>query len=296
MHQLVKAVRSTSLMRETAAKLLRTSSGSAALFIVIIVVLTALFGPLIAPHDPIQQNLGDRLNGPSREYPLGTDELGRCLLSRILYGARLSVSTGLIIVGVAAPFGTALGAMAGYIGGKADSAIMRIVDIMLAFPALVLAIVIAGVMEPGLKGPIIALSLVHWTAYARLARGTVLSIKERPYVEATRALGMGNLRIVFRHVLPNAISPVIVMATFGFGHMILAAAAMNFLGLGAQPPAAEWGAMLNHGREFMRSAPQLMTWPGIAVMLTVLGFNLLGDALRDTLTPYRERKNQPIKP
>lgn len=288
MHELVPArPRYGGPLRHASRRLLKTRAGAAGLAIVLLVLLTAAFGPLAAPHDPIQQNLELRLCGPSRDYPLGTDELGRCLLSRILAGARLSIVTGLVVVAIAAPFGTALGALAGYAGGKTDTVIMRLVDMMLAFPALVLAIVIAGVMEPGPTGPLLALAVVHWIAYARLARGSVLSIKEQPYVEATRALGIGTSRTVFRHILPNAISPLIVMATFGLGHMILAAAALNFLGLGAQPPTPEWGAMLNRGREFMRTTPRLMTLPGLAIMIAVLGFNLLGDALRDIITPRR---------
>ncbi len=291
MHELVETSRTTSLVKNAIVRLLRTRGGLIGSVIVLAVMFIAILGPMLDVHDPLEQDLDKRLQGPSREYPLGTDELGRCLLSRILHGARLSVITGLVIVGIAAPFGTLLGALAGYVGGRTDGIIMRIVDITLAFPALVLAIVIAGAMEPGVTGPILALSVVHWTAYSRLTRATVLSIKEQPYIEATRALGMGNLRIIFRHVLPNTLSPIIVMATFGLGHMIVAAAAMSFLGLGAQPPTPEWGVMLNRGREYMMSAPRLMTCPGLAIMLTVLGFNLLGDALRNVLTPHREVRN-----
>ena len=183
-----------------------------------------------------------------------------------------------------------LGAAAGYLGGMADGLIMRAVDVVLSLPGLVLAIVVAGALGPSLVGVMLALTLVHWTAYARLMRGCVLSVKQEPYVEAARAIGAGPARILLRHVLPGCIAPMTVMVTFGLGHMVLAAAALSFLGLGAQPPTAEWGAMLSRGREFMRNAPQLMAWPGLAIMASVFGFNLLGDALRDALTRMQEGK------
>ena len=286
MHELVgKITRGAAPLREMVAQLLKTRKGFLACAILVVLVGAAIFGPLAAPHDPTAQNLARRLEGVSGQYPLGTDELGRCMFSRMLYGARISIATGLIVVGVAALAGCVLGAFAGYIGGIADSVIMRGADIMLSFPGLVLAIVLAGALGPSLTGTMLALTLIHWTAYARLMRGSVLSVKEESYVEGARAVGAGAARVIFRHILPNCLSPVIVMVTFGLGHMILAAAALSFLGLGAQPPTAEWGAMLNRGRDFMRTAPQLMTYPGLAIMLSVLGFNLLGDALKDALTP-----------
>ncbi len=284
MHELVlKIVRGAAPLGGLTTELLRTARGRLACAVVLVLFLTAAFGPLAAPHGPAEQNLERRFEGPSWEYPLGTDELGRCMISRMLYGARVSVVTGLFVVGVAAAAGVLLGTIAGYVGGVADGLIMRLVDVMLAFPGLILAIVIAGAIGPGLKGAMLALAMVHWTAYARLMRGSVLVVKRQPYIEAARAVGAGPCRIVFGHILPNCLAPVIVMGSFGLGHMILAAAALSFLGLGAQPPTAEWGAMLNRGRDFMLSAPQLMTYPGVAIMLSVLGFNLLGDALQDGL-------------
>lgn len=284
MHDLAReVVRHSHSLREMAGGVLRSVRGFIACGIVGLVILTAVGGPVLAPHDPIQQHLVRRLESPSWEYPLGTDSLGRCLLSRLIHGARISVLAGLMIVGSSATVGVVLGAAAGYAGGWLDALIMRTVDVLLSFPGLVLAIVLAGVIGPGLWGAMLALSLVHWTAYARLMRGEVLGAREEPWVDAARAMGVGPFRILWRHILPNTLAPLVVMASFGLGHMILAAAALSFLGLGAQPPTPEWGAMLNRGRDFMRSAPQLMTWPGLAITATVLGFNLLGDALQDAL-------------
>ena len=272
------------------AGILGTWKGALAAAMVLLVLLAAVLGPLAAPHDPAEQHLELRLQGSSHRYPLGTDELGRCTLSRLLWGARMTVLTALLVVAVAAVIGAVLGAAAGYLGGMADGLIMRAVDVVLSLPGLVLAIVVAGALGPSLVGVMLALTLVHWTAYARLMRGCVLSVKQEPYVEAARAIGAGPARILLRHVLPGCIAPMTVMVTFGLGHMVLAAAALSFLGLGAQPPTAEWGAMLSRGREFMRNAPQLMAWPGLAIMASVFGFNLLGDALRDALTRMQEGK------
>lgn len=247
------------------------------------VLAAAVLGPLAAPNDPAADEVSRRLQPPSVRYPLGTDELGRCVLSRLLVGTRYSVGTGVAIVAVSLLVGAVLGAVAGYAGGAADRLIMGAVDAMLAFPGLVLAIVIAGVLGPSLFNAMLALAAVHWTAYARIARGSVLSARTEPYVEAARALGAGPVRLLVRHILPNCISPLLVMATFGLGHMVLAASALSFLGLGVQAPTPEWGAMLNRGRDFLLVAPHMMTWPGLAITLTVLGFNLTGDALRDAM-------------
>jgi peptide/nickel transport system permease protein len=268
--------------------MLQSVRGTLACSIVVLVLFAGVAAPWIAPHDPIVQNLSCRLQAPSRSYPLGTDEVGRCILSRILYGARISATVGLGIVGISASIGIILGILAGYAGGLIDGVIMRTVDVLLAFPGLILAIVLAGVMGPGLKGTMLALTLVHWTSYARLTRSEVLRAREEPWVDAARALGANPGRIVGIHILPNILSPIVVMASFGLGHMILAAAAMSFLGLGVQPPDPEWGAMLNRGRDFMRSAPQLMLWPGLAITITVLGFNLFGDALHDAFHAREE--------
>ncbi|MFO7956284.1 MAG: ABC transporter permease subunit [Candidatus Brocadiia bacterium] len=268
-------------------RMVRRVDGALGCVLLCVVLAAALLGPLAAPHDPGASDLSRRLQGSSARFPLGTDELGRCVLSRVLAGARFSVGTGMAIVAVSLVTGAALGAVAGYAGGALDRLIMGAVDAMLAFPGLVLAIVIAGVLGAGLFNTMLALAAVHWTAYARITRGTVLSAKTEPYVEAARAQGAGTVRLLTRHILPNCVSPLIVMATFGLGHMVLAASALSFLGLGVQPPTPEWGAMLNRGRDFLLVAPHVMTWPGLAITVTVLGFNLAGDTLRDAMDVHQ---------
>jgi peptide/nickel transport system permease protein len=261
--------------------------------ILLLIVLAAIIAPLIAPHDPIEQHLEYRLLSPSPHYPMGTDDLGRCILSRLIYGARVSLRIGLVVVGITSFFGSLIGLTAGYFGGITDEVLMRIVDVFLAFPGLILALVITGLLGPGLFNVLLALSLVGWTRYARVVRGCILSVKERGFVESARAIGCGNLHIMFRHVLPETFSPVIVMATLGMGWTILSAAALSFLGFGAQPPMPEWGAMLNTGRNFLQVAPHFTTFPGLAIMLTVMSFNFLGDGLRDALDP-RQKKDVEI--
>lgn len=253
-------------------------------------VLIAFFAPFIAPHDPLEQNLDKRLLSPCKEYFLGTDDLGRCVLSRLIYGARVSLQIGIVVVGITACVGVTLGAVAGYFGGILDEIIMRIVDIVLAFPGIILALAIAGLLGPSLFNVMLALAVVHWTGYARVVRGSILSLKEREFVELARAIGGSNSYILLRHILPNSLAPVIVMATLGMGHVILASAALSFLGLGAQPPMAEWGSMLNNGRVYMRIAPHITTFSGLAIMVTVLAFNFLGDGLRDSLDPSLKKR------
>lgn len=272
------------------ARLVSNRLALAGLVLVLVLVVVALAAPLIAPHDPVEQHLSLRLQAPSWEYPLGTDGLGRCLLSRLIYGTRVSLHIGVTVVGITAAAGTLLGLLAGYLGGVVDEIIMRITDIFLAFPGLILALVIAGLLGPGLFNMMLALSLVGWTGYTRVVRGCVLSAKERTFVEGARALGGGRWYIMFRHILPEAVSPVIVMATLGMGGTILSAAGLSFLGLGAQPPTPEWGSMLNTGRSFISRAPHLITFPGLAIMVTVLAFNFLGDGLRDALDPRFYKK------
>lgn len=260
------------------------------LIIILFFVFTAIFAPFIAPHDPYEQNLEKALLLPCKEYPMGTDDLGRCIMSRIIFGTRISLQIGIIVTGITACTGVLLGMIAGYYGGILDEIIMRIVDILLAFPGLVLALAIAGLLGPGLFNVMFALAIVGWMGYARVVRGSVLSVKEKEFVEAARALGAGDIYILFRHILPSVTAPVIVMATLGMGYVILAAAGLSFLGLGAQPPTPVWGAMLNSGRAFMRTAPHLTAFPGLAIMITVLAFNLLGDGLRDIFDPRLKEK------
>lgn len=260
------------------------------LWLVTSLVSAALLAPLLAPHDPALVDATARLAGPSLEHPLGTDHLGRDLLSRLLYGSRWSLGATTAAAAVILPLGVLIGALAGYFGGLVDQVLMRVVDVLLGFPSLVLALAIAGVLGPGISSVMIGLVGVWWARYARLVRGLVVTVRERPYVEAARALGIRERRILLRHVLPNVLPPVVVLATLEIGELILALTALGFLGLGAQPPTPEWGAMLNDGRPFLFSAPQLMLLPGLAITLSVVGFNLLGDGVRDVLDPrlYQE--------
>jgi peptide/nickel transport system permease protein len=266
---------------EFTANRLLTLGGLAVAFL----LLVALAAPFLAPHDPTATSLSSQLQPPSAEYPLGTDNLGRCILSRVIYGTRLSLLVSLTVVFLSAAGGIMAGLLAGCAGGIVDGLVMRAVDIMLSFPSIILALAIIAVFGPGTVNVIAALSLVHWTGYARLARGQVLAVKGKEYVESARAMGNGELSIVARYILPNILSPLLVMATLDIAHVILAAAGLSFLGLGLQPPTPEWGGMVNEGREFIRTAPYITLFPGLALMLAVLAFNLLGDGLRDALDP-----------
>ena len=253
--------------------------------VVVLFILAALGAPLISPNDPTELHPAQSLRGPSAEFPLGTDNLGRCVLSRIIYGSRVSLGTAGAAAVLIMTIGVTLGALSGYYGGITDTVLMRIVDVLLAFPSLVVALAIAGMLGPGLVNAMLGLVGVWWVSYARVVRGLVLSVRERAYVEAARTVGATNQRILWRHVVPNVVPPVIVLATLEMGQLILAIAGLNFLGLGAQPPTPEWGAMLNEGRPFLQIAPQLMIYPGLTISLIVLAFNLLGDGLRDVLDP-----------
>jgi peptide/nickel transport system permease protein len=229
--------------------------------IIIFLVFVAFFAPFFAPHDPLEQNLEKRLLASNGEYPFGTDELGRCIFSRVLYGTRISLEIGVIVVGITALVGTILGGVSGYCGGIVDEIIMRAVDVVLAFPSIILALVIAGLLGPGLFNVILALAVTHWPAYTRLVRAMTLSVKEKEFVEAVRALRASSFYIMRRHILPNCINPVIVLATLGIAHTIIFAAALSFLGLGIQPPTPEWGAMLKAGIPYLRSAPFFNLFP-----------------------------------
>ncbi|KUK36368.1 MAG: Binding-protein-dependent transport systems inner membrane component [Thermacetogenium phaeum] len=255
------------------------------LVIILAVMAVAVFAPYIAPNDPVKVDLAQRLAPPGAPYPLGTDHLGRCLLSRLIYGTRPSLTTAALALSAIMLIGIPLGTLAGYCGGWVDNVIMRLVDVLLAFPGLILALVIAGMLGPGLLNVMLALSAVWWVGYARVIRGMVLSVKEKEFVLAARACGTSELGIISRHILPNVLSPVIVLATLDMGKLILAISGLSFLGLGAQPPTPEWGAMLNDGRPYLQVAPQLMIYPGLAIMTVVLAFNFLGDGLRDALDP-----------
>ncbi|WP_049924395.1 nickel transporter permease [Halopiger djelfimassiliensis] len=260
----------------------------AGLVIVASLSVAAVLGPVVAPYDPASQDLANRLQPPSMAHPLGTDQLGRDVCSRLLHGARLSLGIAVAVTAIRLVLGTAIGLIAGYVGGWVDELLMRLVDVQLAFPGLILALVVAGILGPSLRNVMIALAVVGWASYARLVRGSVLSTKEREFVRAARLMGVSRTRIAVRHLLPNVIGPVVVLATMNLGTVILGTAGLSFIGLGAQPPTPEWGTMLSAGRHHLRTAWWIANVPGAAIMLTVLGFNLLGDGLRDVLDPNRD--------
>ena len=257
--------------------------------IVAIILLAAVLAPLVDPYNPkLDSDLENSRQPPSWQHIMGTDNLGRDILRRILHGARLSLSVGIVAVLISGTGGTVLGLVSGYFGGAVDMVIMRIVDILMAFPGMLLAIAIVAVRGPGLFNTVVAISVVGVSGYARLVRSMVLSLREREYILAAHMVGVRNPRIIFRHILPNSLAPIIVSATMGIGGRILQAAALGFLGLGAQPPAPEWGVMISDGRPFLRQQPHMVFFPGMAIMFTVLGFNLLGDGLRDALDPQMQ--------
>jgi peptide/nickel transport system permease protein len=262
------------------------------LAIVLVLTLAAVFAPLLAPHDPTVIDPLRSLEGSSGDHLLGTDELGRDVLSRLLMGARWSLGIAALATVCVMFVGTMIGLVAGYLGGWVDAVVMRIVDALLALPSLVLYLAIIGTLGPGIRNVFIALVLISWASYARVMRGLVLSVRERAFVRASRSLGAGNSRLMLRHILPNVISPIVVLATLQLGGTILALAALGFFGLGAQPPTPEWGTMINQGRLFLQTNPGLMVYPGIAISLAVLGFNLMGDGLRDVLDPQLARQSR----
>jgi len=269
----------------------RGRTGLAGAIIVALLVITGILSPLLAPHPPGEQDLSKRLrppawiSGSNPSHLLGTDQLGRDILSRIIYGSRVSLTVGITAVAISGTLGVLLGLIAGYYGGMADVIIMRLADVQLAFPFLLLAILIVAVVGSGLQNIIIVLGIAGWMAYARMVRGEVLSIREQEYIMAAHTIGAGDARILFRHILPNVMAPVIVIATFAVAHVIIAEAALSFLGLGVEPSIPTWGGMLADGRAYVGTAWWLATFPGLAIMLTVLGINLIGDWARDVLDP-----------
>lgn len=263
--------------------------------IVLVAVIAALIGPSLAPFDPAAQQLAQRLNGPSATHWFGLDELGRDIFARVVAGARISLMVGVVVVSISSVIGTTLGSIAGYFGGRIDEAISRFIDILLAFPGLLLAIALVAVLGPNLTNVVLALSSIGWVGYARLVRGQVLRAREFEFVQAARALGATTPRILARHIIPTALPVVTVQATLGMGGAILAEAALSFLGLGVQPPTPSWGSMIADGRDLyqLRHAPWTSVFPGLAIGAAVLGFNLLGDALRDALDPRTVRVSMP---
>jgi peptide/nickel transport system permease protein len=262
------------------------------LAVVVIVVVTAVAAPLLSPFDPIEQDLGDlRLKAPGfrdatgRVHPLGTDHLGRDLLARVIYGARPALMVGFAAVVISGLLGMAAGLVSGYFGGRVDDALMRLADIQLAFPFILLAIAVIGVLGPSLTTIIAVIGVSSWVVYARIVRSAVLSLREREFVQAALALGSGDARVLVRHILPNALTPWLVVATLDMARVIVIESALSFLGLGVQPPTPTWGGMLADGRVYISTAWWLATFPGLAILVTVLGINLFGDGLRDTLDP-----------
>jgi peptide/nickel transport system permease protein len=271
------------------ARGLRDRGGVAGVFVALL-LLAALVGPLLAPYAYDAQDLDRRLEGPSADHLVGLDELGRDVLSRLLVGARVSVAVGLAVVGIAGTLGTLLGALAGAVGGRADTALMRLIDVFLAFPGILLAIALVAVLGPALEHVVLALVTIGWVAYARLARGQVLQLREQEFVLAARAAGVPLGRMVRVHLLPNVLPVVLVQASLGLAGAILAEASLSFLGLGIQPPTPSWGAMINAGRSHLLDAPHLTLVPGLAIVISVLALNFLGDALVDRLDPRRKQR------
>jgi peptide/nickel transport system permease protein len=278
-------IKGESLFRMAISQLRRNKGAMVGGTVVLLFIITAAFAPLIAPYDPLESNLDEALQSHSYKHWLGTDEQGRDILSRIIYGGRMSLAIGVIAVAISSVFGIFLGLVSGFFGGKVDNVIMRFMDILMAFPGMLLALAIVSALGPGTVNLMIALGVYSVPFFARVVRGSVLSVREMEYVEAAKAVGQSNFFIVFSHILPNCVGPILVLATLRVAIAILNGAGLSFLGLGPQPPTPEWGAMLSSGRTYLRIAPWVATYPGIAIMFVVLGFNVFGDGLRDALDP-----------
>lgn len=269
--------------------LLRDRTAAFGLVVFALLTLAAVFAPVLARHNPDTVDILGKNASPSLEHPLGTDNLGRDTLARVLFGARLTIGTAVLASAAVAVLGTFLGVLAGFVGGAVDAVIGRLVDIVLAFPPFLVALAVTAALGPGLGNVAIALICVWWARYARIVRSAVIAERAKPYLEAARAAGASRRRIVRRHVLPNIIAPVVVLTTLDTGDLLIAFASLSFLGLGVSPPTAEWGAMLAEGRAYLSTEPLLMVWPGLALFLLVLALNLLGDGLRDVLDPRTRR-------
>lgn len=300
----VQITHASNLWIEASKNILRNPSALVGLFIIGALLLIAIFAPIVATHDPILSMIGQpgetgRLPSKPPCIPIfgcedaphimGLDLNGRDIFSRVVFGTRTSLYVGIVTVSLSIIVGTSLGILAGYAGGQVDNVIMRLMDVVLAFPALLLAISIVTILGPGLVNALLGITITYIPQYARLSRASVLSLKEQEFIVAEHALGASPLRIVINHILPNAITPIVVQATLGIGSAILDAAALSFLGLGAQPPTPEWGQMLSEARNYVFTSPHMVFFPGIAIMITVLGFNLLGDGMRDALDPRLNR-------
>lgn len=266
-------------------KVLQTRKGRLGIGIVTTILVISIFAPILAPHDPINQSLLNRLDAPSAEHPFGTDSYGRDILSRVIFGFRISLLIGVVSVGIGAVLGTILGVVGGYYGGHVDTVIGRLIDVMLAFPFLLFALFIVAVLGQSLMNVMIAVGIATSPRFARLARGDTFSVKEHEFVTAAKSLGRGDMNIMTEHILPNIITPIVVMASLNMGRAIIISAALSFLGLGVQPPTPTLGGILSNGREYMELAPWVTIFPGLAITVTVMAFNLLGDALTDALDP-----------
>lgn len=276
----------SSLWKDVFFRLIKSKTSLVGVCIILLLIVTAIFAPLIATHSPTAyESITDRYQPPSAEHFLGTDALGRDIFSRIVFGTRISIQIGVFTVAISMIIGVLLGGIAGYFGKWIDQIIMRVIDILMAFPSILLAIALVAVLGPSLQNAMIAIGIVGIPQFARIVRSAVLSVKETEYIEAAKAIGAKNGRVLMQHVLPNCLAPIIVQATLSIGTAILDAAGLSFLGLGAQPPTPEWGAMLSDGRAALQNAPWVVAFPGIAIFLVVLGFNLFGDGLRDALDP-----------
>lgn len=254
-------------------------------WMVVVFVGIAVFAQAIAPYDPIEQNMDVILQPPSANHLFGTDEYGRDILSRIIYGSQISLMIGIVGVLISVVIGVGLGTVSGYFGGRTDMFIMRIMDIFMAFPSFLLALAIVSVLGPGMVNVMIAIGIFSVPTFARISRSAVISVKNKEFIEAAKSMGASHVRVIFKHVLPNSVAPIIVLSTMRIATAILTASGLSFLGMGAQPPTPEWGAMLSTGREYLRTAPHVSTIPGLAIMFMVLAFNMLGDGLRDALDP-----------
>jgi len=266
-------------------RLRRNKAALVGMTVVVLLVVVAVLAPVLAPYDPNQTNMTQRLKAPSSAHPLGTDNFGRDMLSRVIYGSRISLYVGFVAVGIGAIFGGILGAICGYYGGRLDNFIMRCMDVLLAIPQIILAIAIVGALGTSLLNLMIAVGISQLPRYARVVRASALTVRGQEFVEAAKAVGASDARIIVENILPNCMAPIIVQSTLGVAQAILSAAALSFLGLGIQPPTAEWGSMLSSGRQFLRQAPYLTFFPGLAISIVVLALNIFGDGLRDSLDP-----------
>lgn len=266
-------------------RFLKNKAAVLSLVIILLLIIIAIFADQIAPYGYDDQLLSRKFIDPCAEFPFGTDDYGRCILSRCIYGARTSLVIGLISISFSCVIGILLGSIAGFYGSVADNVIMRVVDVMLAVPSMLLALSITAALGNGMRNLIIAVGISAIPSYARIVRASILSVKEQEYIEAARAIGASDARIILRHVLPNCLAPIIVQATMNIAIAILSAASLSFVGLGISPPTAEWGSMLNAGKAYLRTHPHVMIFPGLMIMVTVFAFNLLGDGLRDALDP-----------